>query len=202
VAIRPKGDDFSMSRDRRRGLRSGSSIPRRSCGERVRIVRPDELRAPDVRSHSARISGQKWAARDGGVRADQELGENRLTPAAFASVAGVGVAGQEGGGEGHLLDARHRGEGCSKRLDTREPGRDLGEHYRVDDQRAALGRLGEARLQPAEPAPVFGEDVEQYVAVDEGPYGSAQPLVRARISSVVISTSPRPRMRVTASAAR
>ncbi len=166
-----------------------------------RIVRPDELRARDVRRHSARVSAQKWAARDGGVRADQEVGQNR-TPTAFASVAGVSVAGEEGGGARDLLDAHHPGEGRSKRLDTREPGRDLGEHYRVDDQRAALGRLGEARLRPAEPAPVFGEDVEQYVAVDEGPYDSAQPLVRARISSVVISTSPRPRMRVTASAAR
>ena len=136
------------------------------------------------------------------MRADQEVGEDRLTPTALTPVAGVGVAGQEGSGGRDLLDAHHRGEGGLKRLDTREPGRDLGEHHRVDDQRATLGRLGEARLRPAEPAPVLGEDVQQHAAVDHGPYGSAQPLVRARISSVVISTSPAPRMRVTSSAAR
>jgi hypothetical protein len=52
-------------------------------------------------------------------------------------------------------------------LDAVEANGDLGVDDRVDDERRRRSRLGEATGRPLEPLRVFGQDVEEDVAVDQ-----------------------------------
>jgi hypothetical protein len=147
-------------------------------------------------------SREEWAIGDGGMGSDQEVREDGLACASGAAVVGVSVAGEEGGGGRDLLDDRHRGEGGAKRFKAGESRRDLGQDDGVDDDRPALRGFGEVRQRPVDPLRVLGEDIEQDAAVDDRPGGRLHPRVNARISSVLSSTSPAPRIRAIASAAR
>jgi hypothetical protein len=73
-------------------------------------VGADERGAWDVGRNASRIAGEQWPARDGGVRADQEVREHGVTRAVGAPIGGVSVAGEERGLGWDVLDGGDRGQ--------------------------------------------------------------------------------------------
>lgn len=94
----------------------------------------------------SRVPRQQWPAGYGGVRTDQEVGENGTARSACAAVVGVSVACEERRRGRDLLDDRHRWQRRAQCLDAREAWGDLGKDHSVEDDRASLSRLRELFL--------------------------------------------------------
>jgi hypothetical protein len=120
----------------------------------------DECGARYVGGDAARIACEQRPVGHGGMRADQEVWEDGLARSSRATVVGVGVTGEERRRCRDRLDDRHRGQRRMQFLDAWEPWRDLGEHDRVEDERASLGCLRELLLRPGQPVWVLSEEVE------------------------------------------
>ena len=101
----------------RAGARSNRQPSRRrQCGgRRLAFIEPwsgvtgwsDQLCAGDMGGDPPWISCQQGTPGHGGVRADQEVGQNRFARTARLAIAGMRVAGEKGSGERDLLDHRH-----------------------------------------------------------------------------------------------
>ena len=79
---------------------------------------------------------------------DEEVGEDRFACASGATIGAVGASREECRGDGDRLDDGHRRQGRPQVLDAGEARCDLGENDGVDDDRAALGGIGELELRP------------------------------------------------------
>ncbi len=126
---------------------------------------------------------------------DVEVGERRGPGPASPPIAPERLTGQEGSLVRQVLASIEVGwQGILEGLDGIEAHGHLGVDEGVDDERRLVRDVLERAAGPRAPGGVGGHDVEQDVAVHhDGTHPS--PRVRAMISSVVISTSPRPRRR-------
>ena len=156
----------------------------------------DDLESRKVRAVARRIAGEQDQAGDRGMGADVEVRQRGSTPAAASPIADEALPGEEARfpRQGKSQEVRLR-ESVLEILNPLESDRNLGIDERIDREGGSLGAFGEGLLRPGGPFRVFREDVEQDVAVDEN--GQRLLRVRARISSVVILTEPRPRSRCT-----
>lgn len=159
-------------------------------------LRSNDLETREVGAVARRIAGEQDQVCDRGVGADVEVRQRRPATPASSAVSDEALPSEEcrlpRQGKAQEIFLR---EGFLELLDPIEPDRDFGVDERIDREGGALSAFGEGLLRPGGPFRVFGENVEQDVAVDED--GQRSPRVSARIWSVVIRTDPRPRSRWT-----
>src|SRR5262245_32275322 len=133
-------------------------------------------------------------AGDCSVGTDVEVRQRRGTRAALSPVGEERLACEECRLVGQGLAAEDvGGDRFVELLDGGEADRDLGVDDRVDDERAVVDGVRQSVRGPLVPGWVLGGDIEQDVAVDEGRAHGWR--VRARISSVVMRETARPRRR-------
>jgi len=145
--------------------------------------RRDKINGRKICSITARVAGEQWHSRDGGVCADEEIGQYAAACAAVRAISLKYFAGEEKSGPWNFREP----EPCLvyysvNLLDSGIADREFSIDHRVNKKRAPRCGGIKVRVGPFRPSVVVRRDVEQDVRIDER-YRS--PRVKAMIWSVV-----------------
>jgi nitronate monooxygenase len=114
---------------------------RRTAG---RSIRGDQRQLRVIASIARRVSGHQQISGDGGMGADEKIGERRSSLAAAPPVEQERLAREKGGLVGKRLALeRGSGQGGVELLDTGIADRDFGVDDRIDDEPVAVGGVRE-----------------------------------------------------------